>query len=441
MHEKINEFVNSIEEKVIGYRRDFHKYAESAWTEYRTASLIARRLTDLGYDVKIGKEVMNVADRMGVPSEAVLERHYQRALEQGADVEFAEKMRGGFPAVVGILKNGEGPVIAMRFDFDAVDMKENKNPEHRPVREGFVSVNDEAMHSCGHDGHASIGLGVAETLMQVKDQVKGTVKLIFQHAEEGVRGAKSIATSGILDDVDYIYAGHLGSGSPKGAVVCSRDNFLATAKFDAFFTGAPAHAGGKPEGGHNAMLAAATAVLNLYAIPRHSGGSTRINVGRLNAGTGRNVICPNAHLAIETRGETSALQEHMYNYAMKVLESSAAMHSCSLEIVSMGGASSGKSDRDFAAIGKKVADTIEDFTMVLEAPPSNAGGGSEDFSYMMERVQKHGGKATFFGIGADLGGWGHHTAEFDLDESAFKGAIKLFSLLALHLMNNWEAKA
>jgi aminobenzoyl-glutamate utilization protein A len=439
LHEKINDFVNSIEEKVINYRRDFHKYAESAWTEYRTASLIARRLTDLGYDVKIGKEVMNVADRMGVPSEAVLERHYQRALAQGADVEFAEKMRGGFPAVVGILKNGEGPVIAMRFDFDAVDMKENSSPDHRPVKEGFASVNDEAMHSCGHDGHASIGLGVAETLMQVKDQVKGTVKLIFQHAEEGVRGAKSIATSGILDDVDYIYAGHLGSGSPKGAVVCSRDNFLATAKFDAFFTGAPAHAGGKPEGGHNAMLAAATAVLNLYAIPRHSGGSTRINVGRLNAGTGRNVICPNAHLAIETRGETSALQEHMYNYAMKVLENSAAMHGCKLEIVAMGGASSGKSDRDFAAIGKKVADTIEDFNLVLEAPPSNAGGGSEDFSYMMERVQKHGGKATFFGIGADLGGWGHHTAEFDLDESAFKGAIKLFSLLALHLMDNWEA--
>jgi aminobenzoyl-glutamate utilization protein A len=121
---------------------------------------------------------------------------------------------------------------------------------------------------------------------------------------------------------------------------------------------------------------------------------------------------------------------------MQVLESSAAMHGCKLEIVSMGGAASGKSDRDFAARGKKVADTIKDFNLVLEAPPSNAGGGSEDFSYMMERVQQRGGKATFFGIGADLGGWGHHTAEFDLDESAFKGAVKLFALLALDLMNN-----
>lgn len=436
MNEKLNTFVDGIEQKVIDYRRDFHKYAESAWTEFRTASLIARRLTDLGYEVKIGKEVMNVEDRMGVPAEAVLERHYQRALEQGADPEFAEKMRGGFPAVVGILKNGEGPVIAMRFDFDAVDMKETTNLDHRPVKEDFTSVNDEAMHSCGHDGHAAIGLGVAEALMHVKDEVKGTIKLIFQNAEEGVRGAKAIATSGILDDVQYIYAGHLGSGAPVGSVVCSRDNFLATAKFDAFFTGAPAHAGGKPEGGHNAMLAAATAVLNLYAIPRHSGGSTRINVGRLNAGTGRNVICPNAHLAVETRGETSALQEHMYNYAVRVLESAAAMHGCTLELVSMGGAQSGKSDKELALRAKKVADTISEFNYVLAAPPSNAGGGSEDFSYMMERVQQRGGQATFVGIGADLGGWGHHTAEFDLDESAFKGAVKLFTLLALDIMKD-----
>jgi aminobenzoyl-glutamate utilization protein A len=434
MYDKVSSFVDSIESRITGYRRDFHKYAESAWTEFRTASLIARRLTELGYEVRVGKEVMNVADRMGVPAEAVLERHYQRALEQGADPEFAAKMRGGFPAVVGILKNGEGPVVAMRFDFDAVDMKETKSADHRPVKEGFASVNDEAMHSCGHDGHAAIGLGVAETLMQVKDQVKGTVKLIFQNAEEGVRGAKAIATSGILDDVQYIYAAHLGSGSPVGGLVCSRDNFLATAKFDAFFTGAPAHAGGKPEGGHNAMLAAATAVLNLYAIPRHSGGSTRINVGRLNAGTGRNVICPNAHLAIETRGETSELQEHMYNYAMRVLEAAAAMHGCTVETVAMGGAQSGKSNKELALRAKKVADNISDFTRVLAAPPSNAGGGSEDFSYMMERVQQRGGQATFVGVGADLGGWGHHTAEFDFDESAMKGAVKLFTLLALDIM-------
>ena len=72
MHEKVNTFVDSIESKITAYRRDFHKYAESAWTEFRTASLIARRLNELGYEVRVGKEVMNVADRMGVPAENVL---------------------------------------------------------------------------------------------------------------------------------------------------------------------------------------------------------------------------------------------------------------------------------------------------------------------------------------------------------------------------------
>ncbi len=155
------------------------------------------------------------------------------------------------------------------------------------------------------DGHAAIGLGLAEVLVGLRDCLSGTVKLIFQPAEEGVRGAKAMVAAGVVEGVDALLGLHLYSGWPTGRVVPGKGGFLATSKFDAYFTGAPAHAGGAPQLGRNAMLAAATAVLNLHAIPRHADGVTRINVGRLIAGQGRNVIAPTAYLAIETRGATS----------------------------------------------------------------------------------------------------------------------------------------
>ena len=434
MIKELEKFVEGLQPGLVATRRDFHKYAEAGWTEFRTASLIARRLHDLGFEVKAGRDVVNDADRMGVPDEAVLERHYQRALEQGGDPEFLPLLRGGFTGVVGILDCGPGPVIGMRFDIDAVDMPESDAADHRPLQEGFASVNPDAMHSCGHDGHATIGLGVAAALIEFKEQLKGTVKLVFQPAEEGVRGAKAVVGSGILDDVQFMLGSHLGSGTPTGVVSGGRGSFLATSKFDAYFTGAPAHAGGKPEGGHNAILAAATAVLNLYAIPRHSGGATRINVGRLNAGSGRNVIPPSAHLAIETRGFTSELEEHMYNYARRVLESAADMHGCTLNIRAMGGAKSGASDLALVDRVNRVAEQISDFTFVQQGLAG--GGGSEDYTYMMARVQQNGGQATFMSIGADINGAGHHTAEFDFDENALKGAVKLFVAAAYDIMQD-----
>ena len=82
MKDKVNEIVNTIENKIIGYRRNFHRYAESGWTEFRTSSLVARRLTDLGLEVKIGKEVMKEKDRMGLPEKEILEVKWHRAKEQ-----------------------------------------------------------------------------------------------------------------------------------------------------------------------------------------------------------------------------------------------------------------------------------------------------------------------------------------------------------------------
>ena len=151
--------------------------------------------------------------------------------------------------------------------MDAVDGVEDETANHRPWREGFASINRGAMHSCGHDGHTAIGLAVAEVLVNQKEGLFGTLKLIFQPAEEGVRGAKAMTEKGIVDDVDFLLGMHLGGPLRKtGQIGCDTPGFLATTKVDAIFTGVPAHAGAAPEQGKNAALAAAAAMLNLHAI-------------------------------------------------------------------------------------------------------------------------------------------------------------------------------
>ncbi len=421
--------VATVSPTVIADRRDFHHYAETGWTEFRTASLIARRLVDLGLDVQMGRSVVDADSRMGVPDDAALSRSWNRARQQGGDREFLEAVRGGFTGVVGTLSHGDGPTIGLRFDIDALDLQESHAEDHRPEAEGFASVNDGAAHACGHDAHAAIGLGVARVLTEMRSQLQGMVKLVFQPAEEGVRGARAMVAAGVVDDVDVMLGLHVYSGWQTGSVAPGKSGFLATEKFDATITGEPAHAGGSPNLGKNALLAAATAALNLHAIPRHRAGATRINVGRLTAGQGRNVIAPTAHMVIETRGATSELNDYMFTSACRVLENAAAMYDCAVEIRPMGSAQSANSDPALIARVERVVAATPD----LVVRPAEPGGGSEDYTYMMRRVQSLGGLATNIGFGADLGGWGHHTAEFDLDESALPLALELLVKTTLDL--------
>ena len=284
MKQRIAELVNDLYPSLVEWRRDLHKHAESGWVEFRTASIVASKLTEWGYEVKAGREVIKEEARMGVPAKEILEAHEKRALDQGADPEWVAKFSGGFTGVVGILDTGKpGPTVGFRFDMDALDIQESLDPDHKPVAEGFVSINENMMHACGHDSHTTIGLGVAKVLSEIKDELSGRIKLIFQPSEEGVRGAKSMVEAGVVDDVDLFVAGHIGTGSPLGEFACASEGYLATTKLDVTFKGVAAHAGGQPEQGKNALLAAATASLNLYAISRHSDGASRVNVGVLEA--------------------------------------------------------------------------------------------------------------------------------------------------------------
>lgn len=120
-------------------------------------------------------------------------------------------MQGGKTGIVAVLDSGKvGKTIAFRFDMDANDLDEAQDDKHLPYQEGFASRHEHAMHGCGHDGHVAVGLAVAELLAKHKDELIGKVKLIFQPAEEGVRGAYAMVKAGVVDDVDYFFSGHLG---------------------------------------------------------------------------------------------------------------------------------------------------------------------------------------------------------------------------------------
>ncbi|HOO88100.1 MAG TPA: amidohydrolase, partial [Synergistales bacterium] len=368
---------SSMKQRLVQLRREFHAHAETGWTEFWTTAKIAGILKNLGYQVSVGKEILDLESVMGRPSEDEMAKYIERAVHQGADPEWIKRM-DGYTGAVAVLDTGKkGPTLAFRFDIDAVDVAEAAEENHRPFREGFASMNENAMHSCGHDAHTVIGLGFAELLMRRKEELKGVFKLIFQPAEEGVRGGKAVAMKGILDDVDYFLGAHIGMGIPTGNVAPGCGDFLCTTKFDAVYKGKAAHAGGAPNEGKNALLAAASATLALAGISPHKDGATRLNVGVLHAGTGRNVVPSKAVMKVETRGLTTALNEYVYGRAMEIVEGAAVMYGVELSVAKMGEAVDAFSDKELVDL---VAEKALSVPGIEKLAPSVSLGGSEDVS-------------------------------------------------------------
>lgn len=428
--EPIADYLRFLAPQMQAWRRDFHHYAESGWLEFRTASHVAEILHGLGYQLALGRDVVNAQARMGLPDEATLAREEARAREQGAVERWLPAFSGGFTGLVATLATGRpGPVIAFRVDMDALDLDERRDESHRPFREGFASCNPGMMHACGHDGHTTIGLALAHVLKRYEARLNGTIKLIFQPAEEGTRGARAMVAAGVLDDVDYFTAVHIGTGVPAGTVVCGSDNFMATTKFDVRFTGVASHAGGKPEQGRNALLAAAQAALGLHAISPHSEGASRVNVGLLQAGSGRNVVPASATMKVETRGETEAVNEYVFERAKAVIEGAAAMHGVAMEMRMMGAATSSRPTPEWVQFIREQALQCAGVKEAVETVKGPAG--SEDATLMMARVQARGGKASYVVFGTDLSA-GHHNERFDFDEQVMEVAAMTLSRLALH---------
>ncbi len=428
--EPLLQYIGTLTPQLRAWRRDFHHFAESGWVEFRTAAKVAEILHQMGYQLALGRDVVDADSRMGLPDEATLAQALIRAREQGAPEKWLAAFEGGFTGIVATLDTGRpGPTLAFRVDMDALDLSEAEDESHRPFRDGFASCNPGMMHACAHDGHTTIGLGLAQVLKQYEGQLNGIIKLIFQPAEEGTRGARAMVAAGALDNIDYFTAIHIGTGVPAGTVVCGADNFMATTKFDARFTGVAAHAGGKPEEGRNALLAAAQAALALHSIAPHSEGASRVNVGVMQAGSGRNVVPASALLKVETRGETDAINQYVFERARSVIAGAATLYGVSADVRMMGAATASAPTPAWVNYLREQASQVDGVRQAIDKVKAPAG--SEDATLMMARVQQNGGMASYMVFGTDLSA-GHHNEKFDFDERIMTVAINTLARTALN---------
>ncbi|MFC6797506.1 MULTISPECIES: amidohydrolase [unclassified Haladaptatus] len=417
-----------IRDRAVEIRRTFHRYPEPSWREFLTTSRLVDELEALDVDeLHVGSDVLVSESRMSVPEEADLDHWFEKARENGAREDVLEKTKGGHTGVVAVVEKGDGPVLGLRVDIDALPQPESTDESHYPVQEGFRSENENAMHACGHDSHMTMGLGTIEAIQQ--SDFSGTLKVFFQPAEEVLGGGKSMADSPLIEDVEGLLAVHIGLGHPSGEIVAGSVKPLSVQKSTVRFTGEPAHAGLAPNEGRNVMQAAAAAIQNLYAIPRHADGMTRVNVGKAKIGEASNIIPDHGELQIEVRAETNDLRDYMQEKAERTIRAAAEMHDVEVDIEMVSRAPRVDSDEtsiDAVATAAKETDGV---TSVLR---TGNFGASEDATYLMRAVQENGGVAGFPIVGTDHPG-GHHTATFDVNEDDIFVGIDVLSGALLEL--------
>lgn len=415
--------------KLTKWRREFHRFPEIGWSEFWTTSRIADYLEEMGFDILLGKQIIH-PDFVRGRQQKVVEKGLQNAIAYGAKTKWLDKM-DGYTGCVAILDSGKpGKTLALRFDIDCVNVTETTDPQHLPNQLDFRSVNDGFMHACGHDAHITIGLGTALWLSQNKDKFSGKVKIVFQPAEEGVRGAAAIVASGVIDDADYFASSHISFCADSGTVIANPKNFLSTTKIDIRYQGKPAHAGAAPHLGRNALLAAAHAVTQLHGIARHGDGMTRINVGVLTAGEGRNVIPASAQIQLEVRGENKAINQYMVDQVMQIAQGVATSFDVSYETEIMGEAVDMNNDAQLIDLVSEIALAQPEVQQIQAEYAFNA---SEDATILGRRVQEQGGKAIYFILGADRTA-GHHQAEFDFDENQLLTGVNIYTQLVQRLL-------
>ncbi len=261
MNDAIAAAAAEIEPQLVEARRWFHQHPELSNREEKTGAEIARRLEAMGYDVQTGVAHHGVV--------AVLE--------------------GALP----------GPVVAWRSDIDAL-------PIHEQVDVPYRSTNDGVMHACGHDIHTTVGLGTAEVLMGLKDRLHGTVKFIFQPAEEGPPigedgGAKLMIAEGVLEKPmpEAIFGLHVMPIAEAGFAALRPGGLMAASdRFTITIHGRMTH-GSAPHDGIDAVYVASQVVTALQAIASREVDARRslvVSVGTLNAGSRWNIIADKAVL-------------------------------------------------------------------------------------------------------------------------------------------------
>ena len=418
--------MKNTEEKLIKYRRLFHRYPEPGWLTFFATIYLADHLERAGYEVHVGREVLGDELLMDPPDPEQIESYERLAFKFARESGIKDgtswlRRMDHKTGLVAVMNTGrKGPVKAYRFDMDALAIQESCDEMRNPVRQNFVSRNSGVSHACGHDGHMALGLTLAETLAEEKETLKGKYIFIFQPAEEGVRGAVAFCHQWKYGGIDQLYCCHIGY-APEHVFVAGAKGFLATAKFDVRFQGKSAHAGLAPERGRNALLAAADAVVRMQEIRRPAGGVTRLNVGQMKAGEARNTIPAKARMKAETRGETARLNQYMKEQALECVEKAARKYGVQYEVIFQGESVSAASDPELAEKVLEAARRSGGFEQYIS---SWDFGASDDGAVFMDMVQKQGGQAVYMLFGTEINGMQHEPA-FDFSEQVLIPACRV----------------
>lgn len=406
---KVNIAADKVESKVIEWRRDFHEHPELGNNETRTAAIVAKHLQSLGLEVKTG------VARTGV---------------------------------VAILKGGKpGPVVALRADMDGLPVIERGSlPFASKVKTQYNGQEVGVMHACGHDSHTAMLMGVAEVLAGVKADLKGSVKFIFQPAEEGSApgvegGAELMVKEGVLENpkVDVVFGLHIWAQTEAGKITYRPGGMMAGVNdMQIIVKGRQAH-GAAPWASIDPIVVSAQIINSLQTIVSRNLNITEnagvVTIGSIHAGVRSNIIPEQAEMLGTIRSLSADDEKLLISRIKTIATKTAEAAGATVEIKIPYSNHYPVTYNDLALTEKMVPSLakVAGADNVKLIPPIT---GAEDFSFFQEKVP-----GLFFFLGGMPKGAdpktapSHHTPDFFIDESSFKLGVKALTGLTLDYMD------
>ena len=403
LDQRIDAASKKVESKVIDCRRDIHQHPELGNRETRTSKIIADRLRELGIEVKTPV---------------------------------------AHTGVIGILRGGKpGRVVALRADMDALPVVEQVDvPFKSTVRTTFNSHDVGVMHACGHDAHVAILLGVAEVLAGIREEIPGTVKFLFQPAEEGAPegeegGAKLMVKEGALDNpkVDAVFGLHVTSRYPVGELAYRSGSMMAAVdSFKIVVHGKQTH-GAYPWLGIDPIVVAAQIILGLQTIPSRQVDSSLapsiVTVGAIHGGVRNNIIPDDVEMIGTIRSLDAKMRDDIHARIKRTAE----------DIAKSGGATATVTiDEGYPityndpAVTERMAPTLRRVAGPSNVEVVNATLGAEDFSFFQQKVP-----GLFFWLGtrpknqtAEQAA-SNHSPLFYVDESGLELGVRAMAHVAV----------
>jgi len=400
--------VDAIEKKIIAWREDFHEHPELGNHEVRTSEIIAKHLESLGIEVKRGVATTGV---------------------------------------VGILRGGKpGPCVALRADMDGLPVTERTAvPFASKATTTFMGNPVGVMHACGHDSHMAILMGVAQVLSSMKADLKGTVKFIFQPAEEGVPpgekgGAQQMVKEGVMENphVDAVFGLHIQSYQPVGTITYKPGGDMAAVNdMQIIVKGRQSH-GAYPWSGIDPIVTSAQIINNLQTVVSRNLHITEnpavVTIGAINGGNRSNII-PEAVTMLGTIRTFSAEDEKMIIERVKQIATKTAEANNAIAEIKIPYSNHYPVTYNDPALVAKMLPTLQATAGADNVKLRQGETGAEDFSFYEEKAP-----GIFFHLGGLPKGGdpliapAHHTPDFFIDESGFTLGVKALCNLTIDYM-------